>query len=49
MQKMKQIAHSKDVYGELDKLFDGDTNASFTKIQNEIMDDDKNKTQSAVQ
>ena len=44
MQKMKQMAHSKDVYSDLDKLFDGDTNQSFTNIQNEMMEDDKNKT-----
>ena len=28
----------------MDKIFDGDTNKSFTKIQNEFMEDDKNKT-----
>ena len=47
MQKMKQMVHSKDVYSEMDKIFDGDTNQSFTKIQNEIMQDDKNKTAKA--
>ena len=44
MKKMKNLVHSKDVYSEMDKIFDGDTNKSFTKIQNEFMEDDKNKS-----